>query len=102
MSKKLGKDERRFSCPIGRLALTSYFVLIATCGAADRMGDLITRASAFPQPIVWVGAEPPQEAESKTLLHALRTAEDSGREAGLTALERFVVEHPGSPWTPSL
>jgi RHS repeat-associated protein len=102
MRRKLGDGQRSLSNLIGWLALTSAFVLIAACDASEKIEDMISRTAAFPQPIVWVGTAPPQERESRTLLQALRIVEEQGREAGLTALERFVVEHLASPWTPSL
>ena len=57
---------------------------------------------AFPRRIVWVGEEPPSQAQSEALWQALVTMRTEGVQPGIAALEAFTSLYPESPWTPPL
>lgn len=84
-------------------------VLIAACCAAsfgdaaqsgaDAAAREVAHARLFPQPLLWVGAQPP-EPESRTLLTDIGVFNTAGVEPGFEALQQFVAQYPQSGWTP--
>ena len=70
--------------------------------STNSLPERITQALVFPQRIVWVGKQAPSDADSLALLDAIAQFQPTNITTGLTALERFISEHPASPWTPSL
>ena len=54
------------------------------------------------QPFVWVGNQPPDEAESLALWIVLDNWRANGYQAGADDIESFIEAYPNSAWTPSL
>ncbi len=62
----------------------------------------ITEAPVFTYPIVHIGDQPPDLAESQDLWTAIEVMRQNGPEIGIPALELFIETHTNSVWTPSL
>jgi len=74
-----------------------------SCAATpDSNAQQVSRAPLFADPLVWVGAQAPSEAESIELLDDIEIFKDKGIVDGFSALEQFIASHPQSPWTPAL
>ena len=54
------------------------------------------------QPFVWVGNQPPDEAESLALWIVLDNWRANGYQAGVDDIESFIGAYPNSAWAPSL
>ena len=98
---------------VSHLPLVARFmagVCLATASAGDvslanrtpNLAAQISGASVMYQPLLWVGAAPPTEAESAALWEEVAGMKREGVEVRLPALEQFVATYPDSPWTPSL
>jgi RHS repeat-associated protein len=92
----------------GRFA-ACVVALICTCSSASaanqQPSDLLQRIShsfTFPQPILWVGDQPPDEAENQALWAALEAARTNRLAEPLQRVDEFISVHPTSAWTPSL
>jgi RHS repeat-associated protein len=84
------------SCPIARAAEGSSPASPLT------VAEQISQKRTFRQQLLWVGTLAPSEADSQALLTALETFRTTGNEAGIAALEGFLISRPRSPWGPSL
>jgi RHS repeat-associated protein len=62
----------------------------------------VTQSWLFPDPLVWVGAQPPSQTESSEVLGVVGVFNSGGVQAGYLALGKFLAEHPHSAWTPDL
>src|SRR5262249_13012928 len=93
------------SAPI-RLQSARYIAAAILCSIAQTIfgqsaNDLITQSKVFKEPLTWVGAKPPAEAESGALWEACRLVPIS-KEPAVAGFEQFIREYPDSPWVPSL
>ena len=68
----------------------------------DDYAKQVSQAPLFPDPLVWVGNQAPSDAESEELMDDIGTFKTNGVAAGFATLEKFVTDHPHSPWTPAL
>src|ERR1043165_6947690 len=79
----------------------------STCGfglqaAESTPADQVTSQRIFEQPILWVGEQPPSDAESLELLGALDASGTNRMARRVERLEQFIADNPSSAWTPSL
>src|SRR5438552_15467258 len=66
------------------------------------ISDQISRQRIFVEPILWVGDQPPAEAESAALSRALEAGKNNRTTQRILQLEEFVGSNPDSAWTPSV
>src|SRR3989442_3123233 len=62
----------------------------------------ITQAPVFRDPIIYVGDQPPDAAESEDLWSAIDVMRQHGPAVGIPALELYIQSYSNSVWTPSL
>ena len=92
------------------LGVTAAFATQAPGGGVPLDGGLarlpvierILRAPVFPSPLVFVGDQAPDVAESEDLWLAIDVMRVNGPKVGIPALELFVESYPKSAWVPSL
>jgi len=93
----------KFPMPIC-LAMTLWLANTAPLFAEEKLEsytDKVSHARLGGAPLLWLGAVPPSEAESRELWEALGGDRDKPGEA-VGGLETFIQTHPNSPWVPSL
>jgi len=83
------------------LWLVSAASLFAETQSEEYAGKL-SHARLAGGPMLWVGAAPPSEAESRELWETLGDDHYKTFGEAVGALEAFIKAHPDSPWAPSL
>src|SRR5258708_2661077 len=97
------KKSLHFSQLFGLLALLGTLQEFrAEPAKANPLSDQILQRRVFKEPLLWVGDQPPDEAESLALSAALEVAGTNHTARRVEQLEQFVTAHPGSPWAPSI
>ena len=77
--------------------------IVARADLPNGSYELQVRRTRFAgQPLDWVGATPPSEAESRSLWQALGEGQGKKRPDIAASLEGFVKTHPRSPWRPGI
>src|SRR5581483_9044079 len=75
---------------------------LAVAQEGQELSEKISDAAVFYQPLVWVGKQPPSEAENRELWGEVQDVMRNPGSASLEGLERFITSHPSSPWVPSI
>jgi len=92
---------------------TSNHIILAACvllaatthqarTESTSISEQISSKPVFASRLKWVGSQGPSESESEALLIALNSFDSGSVKGGYAALERFLSDHPRSPWAPSL
>jgi RHS repeat-associated protein len=80
-------------------------VMFTNLCAAENGSNLTAQISSSPifyQNLMWVGDAPPREEENRALWAEMENMAKNGVEPTLPALEKFIADHPASPWVPAL
>src|SRR6266481_3452448 len=92
--------------PLGGLfagiAVSSVLINLPAAENAPNLAVQISSSPIFYQNLMWIGDTPPPEAENQLLWKEIQNMSSRGVEPSLPALEKFIADHPGSPWLPSL
>jgi RHS repeat-associated protein len=105
---KLMKNRTTLPVSVGGVLLAGLLFCNGAMGsvrAAETNQPLAARisgSSVLYQPLAWVGASAPADAENQALWRALEIAQHGKIADGMAAMEQFVADYPGSAWMPSL
>ena len=83
--------------------LSGTSIALGDAGAGERLAGQIVGRPVFPDPLLWVGAQAPEEVETLELLGVIESLKGKatvGEE--LAALEAYLAGHPESAWSASL
>src|SRR5439155_23092567 len=93
----------------GILVVTGWVLLLAFSPSSARAAQFNSFAEAVSgsyfltqQPFLWVGAQPPDESESRDLWLVLDNWRSNGYRSGASDLELFLQTYTNSPWAASL
>lgn len=93
---------RCVACAVVCLASLCPLQAAAPNTLADSLDARIGQLRLLYEPVVWVGAAPPSERETRSLWDALQKIGSQTAAPDLQDLEHFLTEFPNSPWAASL